>query len=281
MSEDHKRRDWCFTAWRKPNPEAIAENPGVTYLIIGKEKCPTTGKKHYQCYIRFTNARKFKSVKKILGDNEAHIEPCRGTPAQNILYCKKEGKYKEYGEPPSQGSRSDLFDIRAALTSGMSIRDIIEMGEIRNNQQLKFAENLLKYIRPQPRDPPEVHWLWGETGTGKTRRVYELEPDVYVVPMNFDWFDGYVGQEAVLFDEFRAQIPMYQVLRLLDRYPMNVPVKGSFTPWVPKRIYITSCAPPQHYYRARKAFDNNDQFIRRITTVTELRPENFKPPFEE
>lgn len=94
----------------------------------------------------------------------------------------------------------------------------------------------------------EVICLYGPAGTGKTRLVYEREPNLFICPdSTLQWFDGYGGEEAVLIDDFRG-IPHQRVgflLQLLDRYPLRVPVKGSFVQWNPSRIYITSnVAPP-------------------------------------
>ena len=89
----------------------------------------------------------------------------------------------------------------------------------------------------------DVFIYWGDTGTGKTRAVYEAEADLWIATDNsLNWFDGYTGQEAVLFDDFVSikNEKFGFLLRLLDRYPMDVPVKGGFTKWLPKRIYFTS-----------------------------------------
>ena len=43
---------------------------------------------------------------------------------------------------------------------------------------------------------------------------------------NLQWFDGYMGQKVVCFDDFRKDFcTFHELLRLLDRYPMDVPVK--------------------------------------------------------
>lgn len=55
------------------------------------------------------------------------------------------------------------------------------------------------------------------------------------------WFDGYMGQEVAVFDDFRPWWCRFDyLLRLLDRYPMQVPVKGGFVNWIPEIIIITT-----------------------------------------
>lgn len=99
------------------------------------------------------------------------------------------------------------------------------------------------------RPPPEVWYVYGDTGIGKTRWVYQREPEVYEIPeanSNAQWYDGYAGREAVLFDEFVGQVPVRVLNKLLDPYFRRNPVKGGFTCWRPLRIYFTSnYTPPE------------------------------------
>lgn len=96
----------------------------------------------------------------------------------------------------------------------------------------------------------DVHIYYGDTGSGKTRAVYDKESldDLYVHPGGH-WFDGYDGQDAVLFDDFSGScFPISYFLKILDRYPMTVPVKGGFVNWKPRRIYVTSNLNPTEWY---------------------------------
>lgn len=101
--------------------------------------------------------------------------------------------------------------------------------------------------------PKEVFVYQGPTGTGKSREVWEredpefTEDKLYVVADNY-WWDGYRGQEAVLFEEFTGQWKIEWLLRVLDRYPMRVPFKGGFVPLKAKRIYFTSNKMWQEWY---------------------------------
>jgi hypothetical protein len=92
---------------------------------------------------------------------------------------------------------------------------------------------------------------WGRTGAGKTRAVFDNVPspeDIYVHPGG-QWFDGYDGQPIVLFDDFGgSEFKLTYFLKLLDRYPMQVPIKGGFVSWIPKEVYITSNRNPLEWY---------------------------------
>ncbi|CAM9979757.1 unnamed protein product, partial [Heterosigma akashiwo] len=112
----------------------------------------------------------------------------------------------------------------------------------------------------------EVLWYYGPTGTGKSRRAFEMTSDPYVHNMSSGkWFDGYEGQEDVIFDDMRKDtFKFHELLRLFDRYPMKVQVKGSSVNWCPKRIIVTTCFKPDQMYETR---EDLQQLMRRINSV--------------
>lgn len=75
---------------------------------------------------------------------------------------------------------------------------------------------------------------------------------IWSLPAGRDiWYDGYYGQPVALIDEFAgkaSRIALAQLLRILDRYPIRVPFKGGFIPFIPKKIYITSNVHPSQWY---------------------------------
>jgi len=64
--------------------------------IVGKEICPTTGKKHLQGYIELKKKTRITALK-IKG--KPHWEACKGNETQNITYCQKENDYVMWGFP--------------------------------------------------------------------------------------------------------------------------------------------------------------------------------------
>ena len=139
---------------------------------------------------------------------------------------------------------------------------------------LKYPEKWLRYNRAldrlqaaaneQPRTwKTRVYWYWGPTGAGKTRLAHLLTRNrAWTSGDNkAQWFDGYVGQKDVIFDDLSIEdnIPRGLFLRLMDRYAMRVPVKGGFVNWQPKRVFITSNFKPHDLYQ------NDPAVLRRIT----------------
>lgn len=83
--------------------------------------------------------------------------------------------------------------------------------------------------------------LWGQAGTGKTRYCYDQFPELYSCPdSSLKWFDGYQGESTVLIDDYRGTADESFLLKLLDIYPLQVPVKGGFAQWRAQTILITS-----------------------------------------
>lgn len=109
--------------------------------------------------------------------------------------------------------------------------------------------------------------LWGKTGVGKSRFVHDqIQDSTFWSPGDYLWFDGYCGQDIVLFDDYRGEYKLQMLLKLCDRYPMSVPIKGGFTEWAPRKIYITSNINPALWYKEADSYSLAAMF-RRFTNV--------------
>lgn len=65
------------------------------------------------------------------------------------------------------------------------------------------------------------------------------------------------------------------MLQLLDRYPLRVEVKGSFVPFVSRRVIITSNVPPDEWYPNIR---DRSPLMRRLTSVTAFPLADDTPP---
>lgn len=117
----------------------------------------------------------------------------------------------------------------------------------------------------------QVHVYWGRTHTGKTRFVTEQSEGRSVFrPYDYEWFCGYTNQDIVILDDYRGQYPIDFFLRLCDRYPMSVRVKGGSANWAPKKIYITSNISICSWYPNADR-PSIDAMYRRLTMVAHVK----------
>lgn len=265
-------KHWCFTV---NNPKQTLN--GCTneycrgfieedhkYLCQGIET-GEKGTRHIQGYVCFHKRRTLASVKKWLPT--AHWEACKGSPAQNRDYCLKDGSYCEHGEvPKNQGNRTDLDELHETIKNGATIEEIVSnhFGSFLRYQR---GIDRVRELYVQHRDwPMSVYVYWGETGTGKTRRAVEEHPGAYFKDGS-DWWDGYESHETVIWDEFYGgACKLSFFLRLTDRYPLRVPVKGGFRVFRSRTIIFTSNTDPRDWY----TFPNEalrSAFERRITGI--------------
>lgn len=276
---DQKSRNHCFTINNTHDVDAVGtmlQSKKALYYVIGKEIAPSTGTNHLQGYVHWPSGRTLRAVIKYW--NGWHVEECKGSPAQNVDYCKKSGDFIEFGTPPSPGKRNDLSDlVKAVRIDNKPMNELIDTGIVSNFQQIKFAETLLKYNKlDKSIRSLEVHWFYGETGAGKSRAAIDsvTNGDFWISGRNLKWFDGYYGQSDVIIDDFRKDFcTFHELLRLLDIYPMRVETKGSSCMWIPKRIYITSCFHPEEVYETR---EDIHQLLRRITSIKKFEVQGFK-----
>lgn len=180
-----------------------------------------------------------------------------------------------------QGQRNDLLSLKRAMDEGRDPRQLMMEDEFFGvlSRNMNFAVNYFatKRQREMAAVDLEVQVFYGGTGTGKTKKAYEelgMDPHqtwTWSPGAGSVFFDGYTGQDHVIFDEFRGQIPLGQMLRLLDIYPVLVQVKGSTVPWSPKKIIITPPVAPEEWYNTEGKDYAAAQIRRRLSKVVEFK----------
>lgn len=279
-----RARAWCFTL---NNPlisgdafcEFLRTNERIRGFVFQLER-GENGTSHFQGYLQFKNQCGFNAVKTLLPT--AHIEKAQGTPEQNHAYCTKEdtrisGPW-EVGDFLSKGSRSDLAEAAEQLMKGASIKKVMEDHPATS---LRYASAIAKFKRncpPPPMERPlEVYLFIGETGLGKTHSAIrkdfaaggEIDEDVFIKNPD-EWFDGYNGQETAILDDFAgsaSKMSLVWLLRLLDKYRFNAPVKGGFEWWTPKKIVVTTNIHPYNWYQINDRLSQYRALTRRFCGV--------------
>ncbi|AXL65883.1 replication-associated protein [Arboreal ant associated circular virus 1] len=244
-------------------------NTYCKYGIFGKELAPTTNTPHLQGFCNLEKPMRFNTVKKHF-NNAVHIEKAMGTDEQNQKYCSKSGDIFEKGTPVRQGQRSDLESMVAAIKDGET--DEKTLAELNPSCYIRYFRGIREFIRTihpiAPRDfKTEVFYYWGPPGTGKSRRALEEANthdslSVYYKPRGL-WWDGYKQQKCVIIDDFYGWIKYDELLKICDRYPYKVQVKGGFEEFKAEKIWITSNVDIDELYKFIGY--KPDALLRRIT----------------
>ncbi len=254
---------------RRDDDIRLASNEDTSYIVFGREVSPIGRTPHLQGYFELKEEREFRHVKLIIG-KRAWIARRRGSQAQAIAYQKKDGCWTEVGTPRSQGQRTDLEEIQRLVKAGMTDLEFAEYDIVRWAQfgkRMNIYRNLLIADRTSETPAPDVRVYWGETGTGKTRTATEEFPHIC---FHFDgaWHDGYdPANPNYLFDDFDwDEIPIKRLLKLTDRYNINVQIKYDRAKWRPRVIIFTSNHPPDEWY-PNASDASRLSLMRRITEV--------------
>jgi len=245
-------RNWLFTI-NNPGDIDPEVSFGVNYkfLVYQLEK-GENGTPHYQGYVMFKTNKRLSALKKLC--KEAHWEIRRGSHKQAKDYCTKEDTRVKgpftFGIEPEQGKRTDLDAVKESIDSGATMKDV---AETHFSSFVKYERGIRSYLnlKTNKRDfKTQVFVCYGPTGTGKSMYCDQMckDPYWYYPQKDGKWWDGYNGQSDVIIDEFYGQILWSTLLRLLDRYPVEVEVKGGTFNFAPKRIFITSNKEPIEWY---------------------------------
>lgn len=252
------------------------------YRIYKHEKGEETGTHHLQGFTIFRVRKRFSTVKRLYGDRY-HLEQCRGTVQSNVDYVKKQDT--TFGEDPGpfewgslteaisrcgenkQGKRTDLSDAAYNVRNG-------DYHNIPDQVLVKYGTHLMRFRAAfcfeDRTEKPTVFWFWGPTGTGKSRTAMEqFDGPKYWKPAG-KWWDNYSQQEIIVMDDLRAEDYPYQyLLRVLDRYPLQVEFKGGYCPLNSSIIIITAPSTPDRVYK--DTLEDIRQLERRINHCLEFR----------
>lgn len=243
--QQQRSRGWCFTI---NNPtlgddlDLEAVKAAADYVIYGEE-VGEQGTPHWQGYLHFRNPQTLTRIKALLP--RAHLETQRGTTRQAIEYCKKDGRYHEFGDAPkSAGEKSK--------DAWKSVIDAAERGDlewIKSEQPgiyLRYFERLRSLRKRHPRilrgDQLPHEWWYGPTGTGKSRTVWELYPTHFQKELN-KWWDGYDDEDVVVIEEWSPKNECTASFLKIwaDRYPFSAQIKGGTLHKIrPEKIIVTS-----------------------------------------
>lgn len=256
---------WCFTV-NNPTEDIEFDEDTMDYLIYGRE-VGEEGTPHLQGYVAFKNRLRLTGVKKVIP--RGHLEVAKGNAKANRDYCMKQGDYVEYGKPTglAPGKRTDVETIRDVIKQGATMQDIVEQHAAVLSRYPKFINTCFTYVGQKRDTKTEVIIYWGASRSGKTYKAITENPDHYVKRGWQKWWNGYAGQECVIWDEFVPKNCDFDYWKgICDAYECQVEIKGGMTQFVSKKIIFTSNVDPKDWFRFRNQ-DEEDSFWLRIDKV--------------
>lgn len=270
MQLNKRYRNICFTDYDVDDihVEDWLTWTKLSYVVVGLETCPSTGRLHLQGYAETHTQVTLKQLKEYAP--LAHYEERKGTAEEAANYCKKEGKWSEKGTISSQGRRNDIAETKALMCAGHGMAHIIS--ETSSYQALAFATKALPFYEKRRDWAPVVHWFYGPSGTGKTSTAYNTAITkygrVHIQNAASGWWQGYDAHEAVIIDEVRAgsALGFIALLALLDRYPCTIECKGGSRQFLAREIWLTSPFHPAAMYC--RGEEEVRQLLRRLNDIT-------------
>lgn len=258
------------------------------------DEIATTGTYHTHIFLFSPSPMRFSTVKNRF--STAHIERAYGSAKANRAYILKEGHwadtdkaetsvsgtFEEWGDLPAEKEEEapEMFKLIQDLRAGKSVMEIIE-----DNPKLAFRIREIETLRQAILEEKysaenralEVTYLYGASGTGKTRGIFEKHDRKSICRItdyggrNGVRFDAYHCQDVLVLEEFHSQIPISAMLNYLDIYPLTLPARYTDRIACYTKVYITSNIPLEEQYRdiQRYQMETWRAFLRRVQNVIE------------
>lgn len=258
------------------------------------DEIATTGTYHTHIFLFSPSPMRFSTVKNRF--STAHIEKAYGSAKANRAYILKEGHwadtdkaetsvsgtFEEWGDLPAEKEEEapEMFKLIQDLRAGKSVMEIIE-----DNPKLAFRIREIETLRQAILEEKysaenralEVTYLYGASGTGKTRGIFEKHDRKSICRItdyggrNGVRFDAYHCQDVLVLEEFHSQILISAMLNYLDIYPLTLPARYTDRIACYTKVYITSNIPLEEQYRdiQRYQMETWRAFLRRVQNVIE------------
>ena len=268
-----------------------------SYFCMADE-IATTGTYHTHIFLLAPSPIRFSTIKNRFPT--AHIEKAYGSAKANRAYILKEGHwadtdkaetsvsgtFEEWGDLPAEKEEEapEMFKLIQDLRAGKSVMEIIE-----DNPKLAFRIREIETLRQAILEEKysaenralEVTYLYGASGTGKTRGIFEKHDRKSICRItdygsrNGVRFDAYHCQDVLVLEEFHSQIPISAMLNYLDIYPLTLPARYTDRIACYTKVYITSNIPLEEQYRdiQRYQMETWRAFLRRVQNVIEYLPD--------
>jgi hypothetical protein len=230
---------------------------------------------HYQGYFELTNKKAMTWIRKNIFEFN-YLAFAKGTPKQAWHYCTKaESRVAgpwTLGEPTAaEGGAQKVTELFVKqILAGKTDLELINEFPSCMLRHCNGMDRIRGAIVPKRTTPLEVYLFYGPPGTGKTEFAHQqgelLGYEPYELPLGKDfWLSGDAyGKKYIILDEFKANLTLKDLLKLLDQRPQKAPIKGSFVQWMPDLVVITTNVSPWQWYRYNDRDFEREALFRRI-----------------
>ena len=259
----------AYSLTREEMISIIQNKLTVDYFCISDEIAQTKTP-HTHIFLYSNSPIRFSTIKSKFP--LAHIEKAYGTCKQNRDYLLKEGKweesekhntvvqnsFQEFGTMPTETSETAplMSTVIDELKNGISTAEIIikypklafKTNDINTLRNTLLSEKYMKENREVA-----VTYLYGKSGTGKTSSIYKkykVENICRITNYGISGikFDQYTSQDVLVFEEFRSQIAIAELLSYLDIYPLMLPARYADKIACYTKVYLVSNIPLSMQY---------------------------------
>lgn len=290
--------------------QALEQFTSMVYWCMADET-GSEGTYHTHVYFVLRTPTTHEVVNNRFPSDVAHRETVRGTSQQNRDYIAKDGEkynkqsdgsyeykdssgtihtgisyalttFEEWGEMPQekQGKSKDVERILELIQNGADNQEIVLTvpSAMMNLEKVERTRSMLRDSQfANSWRTLEVTYVFGKTGSGKTRYVMDKYgyTNCYRVTDYKHPFDTYDGQDVIIFEEFRSSLNIADMLNYLDGYPLLLPCRYFNRQACYTKVYLVTNVPLDWQYE-RTSKESRDAFIRRITSVVEYKNDGLR-----
>jgi len=269
------QKNWLFTWNNFVDFDAPKAWPNVTYLAYQHEVAPTTGTHHLQGFVQFSKKMRVQALVKMAPIAWKAMTYGDEQDVDDYV-CKEESRFPgsevvKRGVMVRKGQRTDMSEVARAVISGKPLNLVCQENPDFAMRYSKGLQFLRRYATPPKavREDLVVKLYIGPTGTGKTHAAVLEHPACYIKGTD-KWFDNYIGQDVVVFDDFMgaaSKIGLAELLRLLDKYRYQVEVKGGYEWLECTTLILTTNLHPRTWYKYEGREESFNALMRRFTEV--------------
>nr|QKV51293.1 putative replication associated protein [Crucivirus sp.] len=174
VKEDGRHRTYVFTINNYTDDMIeLLQKIKCKCMQFGKEVAPSTGTKHLQGWIQFSDAKTLSAVCSIFKPfNKPHLEFMKGSIEQNVKYCTKDNDVITVGVVPVAQKKGENKNTR--LSEWESLDVDIQSG-------ISMKDLMIKYPR-----------LSGECPSGFRMHFENLKPEYEYDISKETWFKGFL-----------------------------------------------------------------------------------------